>query len=547
MEELISLIFDKELMSVEDVFKKYPPRNLVDGQRITRIAPSPTGFVHIGTIYMALVSERIAHQSNGIFFVRIEDTDLKREVDGAAELLANSFKNYGIIADEGMIDGDKFNGNYGPYKQSERENIYKVFIKHLMEQGLAYPCFCSEEELVQIVNQQKAQNCSRLGYYGNWAKYRNLPIAEAIRRIKDGEKYVVRFKSSGDFNKKIVVNDIIKGNMEFPENELDIVIMKQNGLPTYHFAHVIDDFLMGTNLVTRGDEWLPSLPIHIQLFQALKWKAPKYAHISPIMKIDGTGKRKLSKRKDKESNMLYFDEMGYPKEAIIEYLLNLANSNFEDWKKQNPTSRYTDFKFDIKKMNTSGALFDFAKLDSVSRDVISKMTKNEIYDHVLEWSKKYDTDFNKIMVGNKDYLLNIFSIERENIKKVRKDIAKWNEVKNEISYFFAINQNDILDKLKNFNTNDVIKIKNMFLDSYNDADDNQKWFENIKNIARTCGYCDNMKEYKNNPEHFKGSVADVATILRIIITGREQSPDLCSIMKILGITEVKKRLENINA
>lgn len=542
MEELINLIFDKNLMTIEEVFNKYPRRNLTEGQKITRIAPSPTGFVHIGTIYMALISERIAHQSSGVFYVRIEDTDSKREVEGSAELLANSFKNYNIIADEGMIDADKFAGNYGPYKQSERADIYKVFIKHLMEQGLAYPCFCSEEELEMIINQQKAQNCPRLGYYGNWAKYRNLPIEEAINKIKNGEEYVIRFKSFGDFNKKIVVNDVMKGNLEFPENDLDIVILKKNGLPTYHFAHIVDDFLMGTNLVTRGDEWLPSLPLHIQLFQALKWKAPKYAHISPIMKIDGGGKRKLSKRKDPESNVIFFDELGYPKEAVIEYLLNLANSNFEDWRKQNLTLNYQDFKFDIKKMNTSGALFDFVKLDSVSRDVISRLSADKIYEYVLQWSKKYNTNFYDTVVDNKDYLIKIFNIERENTKKPRKDISKWNEVEEEVKYFFNLNKKEVEDKLNKFDLEDVKKIKELFISIYDINDNNQQWFEKVKQVAKTCGYCENMKEYKENPSVYKGSVADVATILRILITGREQSPDLCNIMKILGIKELKNRL-----
>lgn len=542
MDKLTKLIFKEDLPTIDDIFKKYPNRNLNNGEKVTRIAPSPTGFVHIGTIYMALVSERIAHQSNGIFYVRIEDTDEKREVEGSAELLANSFKNYNIIADEGMVDANIYKGNYGPYKQSERRNIYKVFIKDLLEKELAYPCFCSEDELENIIKQQKAQNCSRLGYYGNWAKYRNFPIEEAIKKIENGEDYVIRFKSFGDFNKKIVINDVLKGNLEFPENDLDIVIMKKNGLPTYHFAHAVDDFLMGTNLVTRGDEWLPSLPLHIQLFQALKWKAPKYAHISPIMKVDGDGKRKLSKRKDPESNILYFDELGYPKESIIEYLLNLANSNFEDWRKQNPNLNYKDFKFDIKKMNTSGALFDFVKLDSVSRDVISRFDAEYIYNCVVKWSEKYNKNLYDLITKNKDYTISIFNIERENTKKPRKDISKWNEIENEINFFFKLNKVDVIEKLKEFNTEDIKSIVNSFLNIYDINDDNAEWFDKIKLISRENGYCDNIKEYKENSSKYKGSVSDVAKILRIIVTGREQSPDLCSIMRILGVEKVKERL-----
>lgn len=541
-EKLINLIFDNTVPNLEELFKEYPSRGFINGERVTRIAPSPTGFVHIGTVYMALVSERVAHQSGGIFYVRIEDTDTKREVEGSAELLANTFKKYGIVADEGMIDANEFKGNYGPYKQSERFNIYKAFIKHLMQEGLAYPCFCSEEELEVIIKQQKAQNCSRLGYYGGWAKYRNFPIEEAIKKIEADEEYVIRFKSFGDFNKKIVVNDLLKGNLEFPENDLDIVIMKKNGLPTYHFAHAVDDFLMGTTLVTRGDEWLPSLPLHIQLFQALHLKAPKYAHISPIMKMDGDGKRKLSKRKDPESNMLYFDELGYPKESVIEYLLNLANSNFEDWRKQNPTLDYKDFKFDIKKMNTSGALFDFVKLDSVSRDVIARMTAQQVYNNVLEWSKNYNNNLYNLIKEQKDYALKILNIERENTKKPRKDISKWNEVQEEIDYFFNFNKIDIINKLNEFNIDDIKNILILFKDCYDPDDDNNVWFEKLKTVAKKLNYCDNIKEYKNNPDAYKGNISDVAKILRITITGREQSPDLCSIMKVLGRERVNERL-----
>ena len=406
MEDLIKLIFGENLPSRENIFNKYKTRNLKNGQKVTRFAPSPTGFIHIGNLYSALVNERVAHISDGIFFLRIEDTDEKREIEGAVNKIINALEYFDIKYDEGT-DGINEIGNYAPYKQSDRKEIYKVFIKDLMERGMAYPCFCTEEELENIIKQQKAQNCSRLGYYGNWAKYRNLPIEESIKKIKNGEEYVIRFRSNGNFNKNIVVNDIIRGNTEFPENELDIVIMKKNGLPTYHFAHVVDDFLMGTTTVIRGDEWLPSLPLHIQLFQAMKWKAPKYAHISPLLKIENGAKRKLSKRKDPEANIEYFDQLGYPKESVIEYLLNLANSGFEGWRKQNPEKSYSEFPFDIKKMNVSGALFDFIKLDSVSREVISKMNKQEVYNNVLNWSKKYDKQLESMLSNNKERCLEI--------------------------------------------------------------------------------------------------------------------------------------------
>ncbi len=544
MEELIKLIFGNDLPSVDNIFDKYKTRQLENRQKVTRFAPSPTGFIHIGNLYSALVDERVAHISNGIFFLRIEDTDEKREVLGAVEKIISALNYFDIKYDEGT-DGTVNIGIYAPYKQSERREIYKVFIRDLMERGLAYPCFCTEDELETIINQQKAQNCQRLGYYGSWAKYRNFPIEESVKKIKQGEEYVIRFKSNGNFNKNIVINDVIRGNKEFPENDLDIVIMKKNGLPTYHFAHVVDDFLMGTNLVIRGNEWLPSLPLHIQLFQAMKWKPPKYAHISPLLKIDNGTKRKLSKRKDPEANVEYFDKLGYPKESIIEYLLNLANSSFEAWRKQNPNKSYLDFPFDIKKMNISGALFDFVKLDSVSRDVISKMNTLEVYSNVLAWAKKYDKILENILENNKEKCLKIFSIERENTKKVRKDIAKWSNIKQEIIYFFELDSGNITKQLDYINIKEVKKICEKFLESYNIEDEQNEWFEKLKNVAKILGYADNIKDYKENPHLYKGNVSDIAKVLRILITGREQSPDLCAIMKIIGLDEVKIRLNLI--
>lgn len=541
MEDLIKLMFGENLPSRENIFNKYKTRNLKNGQKVTRFAPSPTGFIHIGNLYSALVNERVAHISDGIFFLRIEDTDEKREIEGAVNKIINALEYFDIKYDEGT-DGINEIGNYAPYKQSDRKEIYKVFIKDLMERGMAYPCFCTEEELENIIKQQKAQNCSRLGYYGNWAKYRNLPIEESIKKIKNGEEYVIRFRSNGNFNKNIVVNDIIRGNTEFPENELDIVIMKKNGLPTYHFAHVVDDFLMGTTTVIRGDEWLPSLPLHIQLFQAMKWKAPKYAHISPLLKIENGAKRKLSKRKDPEANIEYFDQLGYPKESVIEYLLNLANSSFEGWRKQNPEKSYSEFPFDIKKMNVSGALFDFIKLDSVSREVISKMNKQEVYNNVLNWSKKYDKQLESMLSNNKERCLEIFGIERENTKKVRKDIAKWSDTKQEILYFFELDEKEIRKKLEYIDLEEVRKISRNFSDIYDIKDEHDLWFEKLKRIARNLGYADNIKDYKENPGLYKGNISDVAKVLRILVTGREQSPDLCIIMKILGSDETKRRL-----
>ena len=544
MEKVVNLIFKQPLPTVEEIYKRYSYRNLKPEQKITRVAPSPTGCVHIGTMYMALVCERVAHQSNGVFYLRIEDTDTKREVEGIAEKIPYLFKQYGIKFDEGYREDKTDFGNYGPYKQSQRKEIYNVFIKDLLLRGLAYPCFCSEQELENIVAQQKAQNCQDLGYYGGWAKYRNFPVEETIKKLEAGEQYVIRFKSNGNSNKKIIVHDVLKGNVELPENKLDIVIMKKDGLPTYHFAHIIDDFLMGTNLVIRGDEWLPSLPLHIQMFQTIGWKAPQYAHVSPILKIDESGgKRKLSKRKDPEANVEYFDELGYPKVAILEYLLNLANSNFEDWRRQNPLLPYTDFNFSIKRMNTSGALFDFVKLSSVSREIIGRMKNTEIYDLSIAWAEKYNQNLYKLMKENKEYCLKILNIERENTKKVRKDLAKWSDLEHEIKYFFEVDKGTIKQLLNQFDSSDVREIVNYFIENYSIDDDNDKWFDKVKTIAEKLNYATNLKDYKEHPNNFKGSVSDVAKILRIVITAREQSPNLCEIMKILGTEESLKRLK----
>lgn len=544
MDVLANKVFPENLPSVEDIFNRFPPRNLKPEQKVTRVAPSPTGFVHIGTIYAGLIAERIAHTTNGVFIVRIEDTDTKREVKGSADALAKTFQKYGLIPDEGMISGDEFIGNYGSYKQSERKEIYHVFIKDLLKRGLAYPCFCTEEELENIVNQQKAQNCPKLGYYGGWAKYRNFPVEEAIKKIDAGEEYVIRIKSNGDSNKKVVVNDLIKGNVEFPENDQDVVIMKRDGLPTYHFAHVIDDFLMGTTIASRGDEWLPSVPLHLQLFKIMGWKPPRYAHIAPIMKIDETGsKRKLSKRKDPEANVEFYDKEGYPINAVIEYLMNLANSNFEDWRKQNPTKNYKEFQFSANKLGVSGALFDFAKLASVSKEVIGRMSVDEIMKLSSEWAEKYDKELFDLISKNTDYVRKILSIERDNPKKVRKDIVKWSDMKNEILYFFELDKQKVNEKLSKYDTKLVEEIAKKFVETYDENDDNSQWFNKVKVIAESLGYCINMKEYKEHPENYKGSVADIANILRIKTTGREQSPDLCSVMKVLGRDEVIKRFK----
>ncbi|MDR2778614.1 MAG: glutamate--tRNA ligase [Rickettsiales bacterium] len=542
-EELAKKIFTEDVLAVEDIFNRYQARDLNGSKKITRFAPSPTGFMHIGNLYSAMVSERVAHSSDGIFFLRIEDTDEKREVAGAVDKIISTLDYFAIRYDEGPGNAVDF-GVYGPYVQSKRKLIYKVFAKSLVERGLAYPCFCSEEELEEIANRQKNNGCRRLGYYGSWASYRNYPAEESIRKIEKGEEYVVRFKSPGNFNRKIVVNDILRGNVEFPENDLDIVILKKNFLPTYHFAHIVDDFLMGTNLVVRGDEWLPSLPIHIQLFQAMKWKAPRYAHISPLMKMDGNIRRKLSKRKDPEADVEYFDRAGYPRDSVKEYLINVANSNFENWRKQNPEVHHSKFPFDIKKMNVSGALFDFVKLDSVSKNVIGKMSAEEIYENTTVWARKYDPDLLGTITSNRELAVKIFSIERDTNGKTRKDIAKWSEVRNEIIYFFELDGKTVKSSLDNTDKDDVAKIGQLFLEIYNDKDSKEEWFEKMKIIARECNYADNNRDFKEQPEKFSGSISDVTRIIRILLTGREQGPDLYSQMNIMGRDKVLRRIED---
>jgi glutamyl-tRNA synthetase len=488
-----------------------------------------------------MVSERVAHMSGGIFFLRIEDTDSRREVAGAVGKIITALDHFGLAYDEITLE-DRDVGDYGPYIQSKRKLIYMVFARELLLRGRVYPCFCNEEELENIISKQRTQGCKRLGYYGMWAKYRGFPIQESIRRIEAGEKYVLRFKSPGNFDRKAVVNDLLRGNIEYQESDLDIVLLKQNFLPTYHFAHVVDDFLMGTNLVIRGDEWLPSLPLHIQLFQAMGWRSPKYIHISPLMKMDGSSKRKLSKRKDPEADVEYFDRIGYPNNSVMEYLINIANSNFEDWRRQNPDRHYGEFPFDARKMNVSGALFDFAKLDSISRNVISKMTAREVYNNVLVWAEKYDSSLLELLRNHEEMAIKIFSIERQGVKNVRKDISKWSEIGNEISYFFSLDESIVRERLQNLDASAAREIARLFLSSYVYGDVKELWFDRIKSIARECGYADNSKDFKEHPENFRGSISDVTRIIRIMLTGREQGPDLHSIMNVLGEGETTRRI-----
>ena len=540
--ELANLIFPdaKEISYYEE---KYPRRNLKEGAIVTRFAPSPTGFVHIGGLYQSLIARKLASQTDGVFFLRIEDTDQKREVENGVSGIVNSLKDFDIIPDEGMISETEEKGNYGPYQQSKRKEIYQAYAKYMIEQGKAYPCFCSQEEIDEIRQKQEAAKI-RPGYYGVWAKCRHLTLDEMAEKIKNGEKYIIRFKSQGREDRKIKHKDLIKGNVEFPENDQDIVIIKADGLPTYHFAHAVDDHLMGTTHVIRGDEWLSSVPLHLQLFHELGFKAPKYAHIAPIMKNDNGNKRKLSKRKDAEAAVSYYDEQGIPKEAVKEYLLNIANSNFENWRKQNKDKTIEEFELQLNKMSVSGALFDMVKLHDVGKTVISEFTAEKVYEEALNWANKYDNELAK-MLEDKEYALKIFGIERGN-KKPRKDIAKWSDVKENIEYMY---DDKFYGKDREYpyqvinEKEDIVKILEEYIKVYDENDDKQQWFDKIKELAGKLGYASEVKEFKANPDKYKAHVGDVSTVLRVALTSRTNTPDMYEIMKILGKERISKRFE----
>ena len=545
--DLANLIFP-EAKDISYYEEKYPERNLKEGAIVTRIAPSPTGFVHIGGLYQGLIAKKLAKQTEGVFFVRIEDTDQKRQVENGTLEIITSLNNFGFEPDEGMINETEFKGNYGPYKQSLRKEIYQAYAKYLIEQGKAYPCFCSQEELEEIRQKQEVAKI-RPGYYGVWAKCRNLTVEEMAEKIKAGEKYIIRFKSPGREDRKIKHHDIIKGNVDFPENDQDIVIIKADGLPTYHFAHAIDDHLMRTTHVIRGDEWLSSVPLHLQLFHELGFKAPKYAHIAPIMKNDNGNKRKLSKRKDPEAAVSYYVELGIPKEAVNEYLLNIANSNFENWRRANKEASIDEFELQLNKMSVSGALFDMVKLLDVGKNVISKFTAEEVYNQSLEWAEVYDKELAEILKKDKEYALKVFGIERGN-KKPRKDIAKWSDVRENIEYMY----DEMFDSKKQNYEYQVIsekenieKILKLYIEKYyDDNDDKQTWFDKIKELSGEMGYAKEVKEFKENPGKYKAHVGDVSTVLRVALTARTNTPDMYEIMKILGKDRIRARFEKAN-
>lgn len=537
---LAELLFPHVIMTPEELEAKYPPRNVPEGAVITRMAPSPTGFVHLGNLVQGLTSERMAHQSGGVLFLRVEDTDAKREVPGAVEVLIETLKHYGIHFDEGAtIDGD--NGSYGPYRQRQRADIYHVYAKKLVQEGMAYPCFCTEEELASMREKQEAAK-ETTGYYGQYAIWRDRPMEDIQAQIEAGSPWVLRFRSNGDVSKQFKFNDLVKGELTVTENNIDQVLLKSDGIPTYHFAHAVDDHLMHTTHVVRGDEWLPSLPFHIQLFKALGFKLPKYVHIGPLQKMDGSSKRKLSKRKDPELALTYYKKEGFPVQAVYEYIMTLLNSNYEDWRRANPTAPSSEFKFSPKKLNPAGNLFDYSKLCDVSKNEIAKMDAAQVYALLLEWAKEFDPDFGSKLEADPEFAIRILAIGRGG-KKPRKDLATWSDAKPYMGFFYdAYLETPCFDE--KFDKAVIRSALEKFLERFDFADDSNTWFDKVKEITTELGFTTDMKAYKADPSAFAGTVADVSTFLRLAVTGKTNSPDLYTVMQILGYDATAARIRS---
>ena len=538
MAELLFPSIEKTVAYYEEI---YPARELKEGARVTRFAPSPTGFLHFGSLFAAFVAAKTAGE-DGIFYLRIEDTDKKREVENGVIGMVNGLRDFGIFPDEGAMNETEESGNYGPYTQSKRTDIYQTYVKSLVERGLAYPCFMTEDEIAKVREAQEA-NKELPGIYGKYAKYRDITVSEAEERIARGDEYVVRLKSPGKPDGRISFKDEVKGKVEMPENILDIVLLKKDGTPTYHFAHAVDDNLMHTTHVTRGDEWLSSVPIHLQLFYVLGFKPPKYAHIAPIMKEDSEtgGKRKLSKRKDPEAAVSFYAEAGYPAGAVNEYLMTIANSNFEDWRRANKTESIDKFDFKLSKMSKAGALFDMVKLHDISKTYISTMNTEEVFDAVSQWANEYDSELYGLIQRDTDYAKSIFSIERGN-KKPRKDIGKWSEVKDYIAYFYDELFDGVLLWAENVSDDDKREILKHYLEVYDHNGDASEWFPTVQAAAESLGYAKSPKDYKADPDSFKGHAGDVAGVIRVAVTGRLNTPDLYSIMQTLGEDKVRERI-----
>ena len=540
---LANLLFPNVTDTPESLEERFPLREVPEGAVITRMAPSPTGFVHLGNLVQGLTSERMAHQSGGVLFLRVEDTDAKREVPGAVEVLIDTLKHYGINFDEGAThDGD--NGLYGPYRQRQRASIYHVYAKKLVSEGQAYPCFCTEEELSAMREKQEA-NKETTGYYGAYAMWRDRSMEDIQAQLDACNPWVLRFRSTGSIENQFKFDDLVKGKLTITENNVDHVLLKSDGIPTYHFAHAVDDHLMRTTHVVRGDEWLPTLPFHIQLFKALNFKLPKYVHIGPLMKMDGTSKRKLSKRKDPELALTFYKAEGFPVKAVYEYIMTILNSNFEDWRRANPDASTDEFKFSPKKLNPAGSLFDYAKLVDVSKNVISKMTAEEVYTLLTEWAKEFDADFGEKLVSDPELATKVLAIGRGG-KKPRKDLAVWKDAKEYMGFFY----DEYLTKPvfdEKFDKAVVIDALNRFLAVFDINDDAGLWFEKVKTITTDMGFTTDMKAYKADPTAFPGTVADISTFIRQATTGKTNSPDLFTVMQILGYERTVARIKAVIA
>ena len=547
-QKIADLLFPEVSAVPQDLEEKYPPRALPEGARVTRFSPSPTGYLHIGGLFGALADYMTAKATGGVFYLRIEDTDKKREIEDGVSGILEGLRAFGITPDEGVTGFDSETGAYGPYTQSKRVEIYHIVAKDLVRRGLAYPCFCTADELTALREQQEKDGALIRGYFGKYAKCRDLSDEEIEANLRAGKPYVLRFRSDGDENRRVRFDDIVRGKIEFPENIIDEVLLKSDGVPTYHFAHVCDDHFMRTTHVLRGEEWLSSVPKHIALFKACGFRTPKYAHTPLVLKIDeqdGT-KRKISKRKDPEAAVSYFVDSGYPKEALIEYLMTLLNSNFEDWRRANPETDIYSFPFNLKKMSVSGALFDLAKLNDISKTVISRMDAQTVFDRTLEWAKTYDAEYAALLENDPQKALGMMALDRGG-KKPRKDIAMWSQVRSYFSYMYPALYEKDYTLPENIDAADAAAILHDYSEVWSPADEKDVWFEKIKALCAPHGFTPNVKEYKQNPDAFKGHVGDVSTVIRIAVTGRTNTPDLCTILQLLGEETVHARLADAEA
>ena len=538
---MAELLFPHITKTPADYEAIYPPRDLPQGAMVTRIASSPTGFMHFGNLYGALIDERLAHQSGGVFYLRIENTDAKREVEGAVDVILTSLNAFGLKFDEGATATED-QGCYGPYRQRDRAELYQTIAKDLVARGLAYPCFCTEEDLQSIHEKQEAEGAN-FGYYGKWAVHAEITADQAKRLIAEGKPYVIRFRSPGKEDNRIKYKDLAKGEIEMPENCTDIVLLKSDGIPTYHFAHVVDDHFMRTTHVVRGEEWLSTFPYHLQMFDVLGWEKPAYVHTAHMLKQDGASKRKLSKRKDPEARLTYYLQEGYPAGAVIEYLMTVLNSNFEEWRNKNPEADLNDFRFKAEKMGVAGAVFDIEKLNDISKNLISRMSGEEVYDATAEWARQYRPEFYALLTKNPTYSKAILSIGRGG-KKPRKDFTVWSDVPDYMAFFFEETFQTAYPFPETMSKQDVLRVLKEYPQAYYDeTDDQQTWFSKVKDLTSTMGYAVDMKAYKADPQAFPGSVADVSSVLRVAITGRTASPDTYAVMNILGKDTVLARLK----